>query len=291
MGQPGQKTNFVHENSMTSRDQFRGVLVVGYITRRFDSMAYSRYFLADFTTEALRPLLADNAPVVALVPVGSVEPHGPHLPLRTDTIIGESAALRAAEKLEKRSILALVGPSIPYGVTKFAEGFAGAISVTESALVNFLQAIVHGYIEAGFAHVCLVNNHLEPAHDAAVRQSIADMPKGRASVASPLTRRHARTLSAEFKSGACHAGRYETSLVLAATPEIVAQARAQQLPALATSLSTGIREGKTNFLMMGMTEAYTGAPAEASAEEGRELTDKLAEMIVIEVEEGLAART
>jgi creatinine amidohydrolase len=55
-------------------------------------------------------------------------------------------------------------------------------------------------------------------------------------------------------------------------------------------LSTGIREGKTNFLAMGMTEAYTGAPAEASREEGLDLTDKLAEMIVIEVEEGLAAQ-
>jgi creatinine amidohydrolase len=41
---------------------------------------------------------------------------------------------------------------------------------------------------------------------------------------------------------------------------------------------------------MGMTEAYTGAPAEASAEEGRDLTDKLADMIVIEVEEGLGAK-
>lgn len=267
------------------------MLLVGHITDRFDSMSYSRYFLADFTTEALRPFLAGNAPVVALVPVGSVEPHGPHLPLRTDTIIGESAALRAAEKLETREIKALIGPSVPYGVTKFAEGFAGAISVTESALVIFLQAIVNGYLNAGFAHVCLVNNHLEPAHDAAVRQSIVDLPKGRASVASPLTRRHARTLSAEFKSGACHAGRYETSLILAATPEIVERQRALELPALSTSLSTGIREGKTNFLAMGMTDAYTGAPAEASAEEGRELTDKLADMIVVEVEEGLAART
>jgi creatinine amidohydrolase len=228
--------------------------------------------------------------VAVLVPVGSVEPHGPHLPLRTDTIISESAANRAAEKLETRGIKALVGPSIPYGVTRFAEGFAGAVSVTESALVGFLHAVIVGYVEAGFAHVCLVNNHLEPAHDAAVRRAIEGISRGRASVASPLTRRHARTLSPEFKSGACHAGRYETSLVLAAAPDLVQRARAESLPTLTTSLSTGIREGKTNFLAMGMTEAYTGAPAEASREEGQDLTDKLAEMIVIEVEEGFGAK-
>ena len=150
-------------------------------------------YLGDFTTETLGTLLSGPLPVVVLVPVGSVEPHGPHLPLRTDTIIGESAAQRAAEKLDKREIKALVGPSIPYGVTRFAEGFAGAISVPESALVGFLHAVVSGYLEAGFAHVCLVNNHLEPAHDAAVRQSIEGIVPGRASIASPLTRRHART--------------------------------------------------------------------------------------------------
>lgn len=251
-------------------------------------MSSARFFLADFTTETLRPLLAAAAPVAVLVPVGSVEPHGPHLPLRTDTIIGEAAALRGAELLESRGTNALIGPSVPYGVTRFAEGFAGAISVTESALVGFLHAIVHGYLDAGFAHVCLVNNHLEPAHDAAVRKSIEGVAQGRASVASPLTRRFARALSPEFKSGACHAGRYETSIVLAANPDIVHRDLMATLPTLTTSLSDGIREGKTNFLAMGMTEAYTGAPAEASVDEGRELTNKLGEMIVTEVEESLA---
>ncbi len=250
-------------------------------------MQIRRFFLADFTTETLRPLLQGTSPMVALVPVGSVEPHGPHLPLRTDTIIGEAAAERGAELLQSKNIMALVGPSVPYGVTKFAEGFAGAVSVKESALVAFLHAVVAGYLDAGFVHVCLVNNHLEPAHDSAVRKAIEGFPSGRASVASPLTRRFARTLSAEFKSGACHAGRYETSIVLAAEPNVVDIARASELPALSTSLSDGIRNGKSNFLAMGMTAAYTGAPAEATAEEGRALAQKLAEMIATEVEEAL----
>ena len=266
------------------------MLVVPHITQPIDRMNLRRLFLADFTTDALRLLLAGPSPVVVLVPVGSVEPHGPHLPLATDTLIGEAAAKRAAEMLESRSVRALVGPSIPYGVTRFADGFAGAISVTESALTGFLHAVVTGYLAAGFAHVCLVNNHLEPAHDEAVRRAIAEILTGRASVASPLTKRFARTLSAEFKSGACHAGRYETSLVLTAAPDLVDRVRASSLPSLDTSLSAGIRDGKSSFLAMGLTDAYTGAPAEGSAEEGRALTDKLAEMIVTEVEEGLLAK-
>lgn len=248
--------------------------------------------IAELTTESLRALLGTHA-VVALVPMGSVEPHGPHLPLGTDTVISEAAILRAASILEGqpgRPIAALLGPAIPYGVTCFAEGFAGAISVSAGALTAFARAVVDGYLASGFSHVCLVNNHLEPAHDAAVRAAATGFAAGRVSVACPLSRRWGRTLSPEFKSGACHAGRYETSLVLAAAPETVNTAAASALPDLAVSLSDGIKAGQTSFLAMGLDQAYTGAPARASAEEGVDLLERLATMIATEVQEGLALR-
>ncbi|MRG91722.1 creatininase family protein [Polyangium spumosum] len=253
-------------------------------------MRERRPYLANLTTQTLQSLLTGPTPPVVLVPVGSVEPHGPHLPLGTDTIIGDAVAERAAALLYARGTVALVGPGVPYGVTRFAEGFAGAVTVTEAALVAFLRAVIDGYLAAGFGHVCLVSNHLEPAHDAAVRASIEGFAQGRASVASPLSRRWARTLTAEFKSGACHAGRYETSIVLAAAPDTVDRARMDALPALGISLSDGIRQGKTSFLAMGITDAYTGAPAEATAEEGRDSIERLATMVVGEVEDGLAAK-
>jgi creatinine amidohydrolase len=245
--------------------------------------------IADLTTTRLRALLDEGAPVVALVPLGSVEPHGPHLPLGTDTLISEEAASRACRLLADRGVVALVAPSVGYGVTRFAEGFAGAISIPAAALTAFARAVVEGYLEAGLSHVSLVNNHLEPAHDAAVRAAIEGLPRGRASVACPLTRRWARTLSAEFKSGACHAGRYETSLVLAAAPFAVDLETAQGLPAIGTSLSEGIKAGKASFRAMGLDRAYTGAPSEASAVEGQELFEQLAIMITAEVSEALAA--
>jgi creatinine amidohydrolase len=245
--------------------------------------------IADLTTEALRALLGTHA-VVALVPMGSVEPHGPHLPLGTDTVISEAAILRAVTLLEGqpgRPLAALLAPPIPYGVTCFAEGFAGAISVSAEALTAFARAVVAGYLASGFSHVCLVNNHLEPAHDAAVRAAVTGFAAGRASVACPLSRRWGRTLSPEFKSGACHAGRYETSLVLAAAPGSVDTAAASALPDLDVSLSDGIKAGQTSFLAMGLDQAYTGAPARASAEEGVELLGRLATMIATEVLDAL----
>ena len=247
--------------------------------------------ISELTTESLKALLGTHA-VVALVPVGSVEPHGPHLPLGTDTVISEASILRAVTLLEsapRRSIAALVAPAIPYGVTCFAEGFAGAISVPAEALTAFARAVVAGYLATGFTHVCLVNNHLEPAHDAAVRAAVVGFPPGRASVACPLSRRWGRTLSPEFKSGDCHAGRYETSLVLAAAPETVDAAEASALPDLEVSLSEGIKAGKNSFRAMGLDQAYTGAPARASAEEGAELLGRLATMIASEILESLDA--
>lgn len=245
--------------------------------------------LGELTTGELAELLSGSAPCVALVPVGSIEPHGPHLPLATDTLISEAATEQAALRLRARGVTALVAPPVGYGVTNFAAGFAGAISIPAPALTAFLGAVAAAYLTARFAHVCLINNHLEPEHDAAVRAAIAGLPAGRASVACPLSRRWARTLSAEFRSGACHAGRYETSLVLAAAPALVHEDVARALPDLDVSLSAGIRTGAKSFRSMGMDAAYTGAPREASGDEGRAQLELLATMIVAEVEEGLAS--
>ncbi len=243
-----------------------------------------RYALAGLTTDEVRAVLT-CPPCVVLLPVGSVEPHGPHLPLETDTRISEETADRAAGVLGERGVATYVAPSIPYGVTEFAAGFPGAVGVPGAVLTLLLGAVVKRFLADGWSHVCLVNNHLEPAHDDAVRLSVATLAPGRASVACPLTRRWGRTLSDEFKRGNCHAGRYETSLVLAAQGHVHDGWRS--LPDVAVSLSDGIKGGKATFAAMGMARAYTGAPAEASTEEGEGLYGKLTEMVVTEVLEAL----
>lgn len=245
--------------------------------------------LGELSTLELEGLLSKAGKYsAALVPVGSVEPHGPHLPLATDTLISEAAALRACDVLQaQKNVFTLVSPPISYGVTCFAEGFAGAVSIAPDILTSFLHAVVQGLLNTGFSHVCLVNNHLEPAHDAAVQKAAIGFEAGRCSIASPLTRRWARTLSAEFKSGACHAGRYETSMIMSAAPSLVDIDKAKALPDLSISLSDGIKAGLSTFRSMGMDKAYTGSPMQASSEEGEELLGKLSDMIVACVTEAL----
>ncbi len=242
-------------------------------------------FLARHTTATLRALLAGKRAVIALVPVGSTEPHGPHLGLGTDVVISAAACIKAAELLDRRGTLAtVIAPSVSYGVTDCAQGFAGAVSVPGPVLTAYLTAICEGLLAQGVRHVCLVNNHLEPAQDAAVR---AVERAGKISVACPLTRKWARTLSAEFKSGACHAGRYETSIVMAAAPELVDDAVRAQLQPVPISLSEKLAAGVTTFAAMGMTEAYAGDPAAATLEEGQQMIGRLAEMVVGEIREAL----
>lgn len=251
--------------------------------------------LARYTTTTLAAALAEADAAVVLWPVGSTEPHGPHLPLCTDTLIAEENARRAALRLRSEGLFAVIAPSLPYGVTDFAEGFVGAISIPAEALVAVLAAGAARFLDDGFAHVSLINHHLEPgqleALDAA-RQAVAGAYGAHAVTAPRVTsRRWGSRLGAEFKSGACHAGRYEGSLMLATAPERVDMATARKLPPLDISLSKAIAAGRDRFVDAGMHEAYTGDPAAADAAEGDLLYAVLAEMVATEVLEALAKRS
>lgn len=229
--------------------------------------------------------LAAAGNLVVLLPVGSVEPHGPHMSLTTDTTISIGAARRAAALLAADDIVAVLAPPVAYGVTECAAAFPGAVSIGASTLTAFLADVARGYLGSGVAHVCLINNHLEPAHDSAVREAVKGIDG--ASVACPLERRWARTLSAEFKSGACHAGQYETSLILAEAPGGVDTAVCAGLAANPASLSEALAKGITDFVEMGLPDAYAGDPASATADEGEALYGRLAEMVRTTVLEAL----
>jgi len=221
------------------------------------------------------------------VPVGSTEPHGPHLGLGTDVVISAAACVRATELLERKGpLVGVIAPAISYGVTECAAGFPGAVSVPAAVLTAYVAAVCDGLLAQGVRHVCLVNNHLEPAHDAAIRAVLPGRER-KVSAACPLTKKWARTLSEEFKSGACHAGQYETSIVMAAAPELVDEAARQALPAVPISLSKQLAAGVTTFAAMGLEQAYAGDPKAATVEEGERLILRLAEMVVGEIREAL----
>lgn len=250
--------------------------------------------LGDLTTEDLRAMLEGTA-AVALIPIGSTEPHGPHLPLATDAILSDEACVRAARVLRDRGIAATVAPVVAFGVTHYAQGFRGAIGVRAETLVSLLYDVASRLLDDGFAQVSFVNNHLEPEHVDAISRALEAVSgeRGPTCVSFPnqLTKRWGRTLTDEFKSGACHAGRYEGSLVLAARGDLVRADVARDLPAVPVSLSDAIKNAQgapVTFHEIGMDRAYCGAPADATREEGESTYARLVDMIVTEVTEKLA---
>ena len=237
-----------------------------------------------------RVLAESKGRVVALLPVGSTEPHGPHLPLATDVIISVEAARRAARRLSTRGIAALVLPAVPYSVTEFGRDFAGALGLTSETTRALVSEICVAALSRGFAACCLVNSHLEPDHLAALRAAAADASSrtGRPVLFPDKTqRRWSATLTDEFRSGACHAGRYESSLVMAAEPDLVDEETRRGLPAVPISIGRKIKEGARTFLEAGGDRAYFGDPAAATREEGEASYEALASMIETAVLEGM----
>jgi creatinine amidohydrolase len=232
--------------------------------------------LSELTWTEARDVLARGA--VALLPAGATEAHGPHLPLATDVIIAREAARRAQRLLTAENIAALVLPPLAYAVTEYASEFAGTISLSFDTARALARDVILGAIRTGFRGVVVCNAHLEPDNLRALRDACEAAVASGAKVAFPdVTRKpHALRLGEEFRSGACHAGRYETSLVLAADPFLVRAELAATLPANPTSLSRAIREGKKTFLDAGGRNAYFGDPAAASAVEGEHLYRELA---------------
>ncbi len=239
-------------------------------------------FLKELTFEEAQ----EAAGSVAFLPTGATEAHGPHLPLSTDVIISEEGARRAALLLRERGGRAIVLPPLAYAVTEFAAPFGGTISLPFDTAKALIRDVILGAGRAGFPAVVLCNAHLEPDNLRALYEAMAEAKEAGMKVAFPdVTRKpHALRLGEEFRSGACHAGQYETSLVLAANAPLVRD-KHRALTANPSSLSVAIREGKKNFLEAGGPEAYFGYPADATIAEGHTLYDTMADIFASAAQE------
>ncbi|MEK6323641.1 MAG: creatininase family protein [Acidobacteriota bacterium] len=232
--------------------------------------------------------------VVAILPVGATEAHGPHLPLATDVIISEEMSHRAAEKLNAKGVEALVLPAVAYSVTDFSADFPGTISIKKETAVALIHDICVALYEQGARLVAIANSHLEPEHVDSINKAIEKvMQKTGRAIAFPDKRRRrwAEKLTEEFRRGDCHAGSYETSLVMAARPELVREDIRKSLERVPISIAEKITEGARTFTEAGGAEAYFGDPRAASREEGEATYEALSDMIVSSVMEMLEANS
>jgi len=209
--------------------------------------------LADTST----PEVVRGATVV--VPVGSCEQHGPHLPLDTDTVIAEAVARRVADQLD-----AYVAPAVAYGASGEHQSFPGTVSLGSAALRTVLVELVRS-LRTWAGMVLLVNGH--GGNASTVRSAVGQL----------VAEGHEVTwLACDPGPGAdAHAGRAETSLMLHLRPPSVRLERAAAgstepladlMPAM---VSGGVAAVSPNGVL--------GDPSGATAEEGRRLLEAMVE--------------
>jgi creatinine amidohydrolase len=236
--------------------------------------------LGDLTYEDVRAL--DRARTVAILPVGALEAHGPHLPLATDMIIAQGMARAGAARIVRHGVHVVVLPALPFTAAPFGAAFGGTISVAAATVTALILDLARELTRHGFGALAIANAHLDPAHLGALAEAVSGArAEGLLPVVAPdLTKKAlAARLTEEFRSGACHAGRYEGSVVMALRPELVRDEIRRGLPANPSSLSVAIRNGVATFEEAGGPRAYFGWPADATAEEGRTTVESLGEIL------------
>ncbi|NJL29867.1 MAG: creatininase family protein [Thermoanaerobaculia bacterium] len=154
---------------------------------------------------------------------------------------------------------------------ELCRGLPGHDSLRPETVTAVIVDIAGALARMGVRDLVLANSHFDPTHLGSIYAAIEQIRTAAeiAVIFPDVTRKPwASRLTDEFKSGACHAGRYEGSIVLARRPDLVREAVSKSLVANPASLSVAIREGKKSFEEAGGPDAYFGDPAAATAEEG-----------------------
>ncbi len=102
-----------------------------------------------------------------LLPFGTVEAHGPHLPLGTDQLQAEYLCVQVAARVN-----GLVAPALPYGVCRTLRNFPGTVSLAPATLQAVAREIVAEYVRHGGRKLALITGHAEPAQMAALREAV-----------------------------------------------------------------------------------------------------------------------
>jgi creatinine amidohydrolase len=214
-----------------------------------------------YLSHAAWPEIADGPLVLA--PLGSVEQHGHHLPLSTDTSVACAVAEAAVGAFDG----ALLAPALPYGASGEHEGFPGTISIGTEALTGLL--VEYGRSAGRWAgRVLLVNGHG------------GNLDALRAAV--PLLRSEGRDVAwfpCGVTGGDAHAGRTETSLMLHVEPHGV------RVNAAVAGVTTPIGRLLPRLRSEGVRgvspTGVLGDPAGASPQEGAVLLDELVDRLVL----------
>lgn len=208
---------------------------------------------------------------IVLVPLGSTEQHGPHLPFTTDTIIAESVARAAAPRIaEVVGAPVVVAPALPYGSSGEHQAFPGTISIGHEALRLVLVELIRS-VSTWAREIVLVNGH---GGNAITLKAVVDQMR--------VEQHHVSSIPCALETATdAHAGHDETSVLLHLTPDLVRMdvaqpGNTQPLPEILPELMrAGVRPVSATGVL--------GDPTRADASTGRASFDALVDRVVAHV--------
>lgn len=250
-----------------------------------------KVLLEEMTWEEVQEAIKNGIDTV-LVIAGSIEQHGPHLPIGTDTVLGYEWGRAIAQELGS----VLVAPVIRPGLSSHHLGFPGTITLADRVFQNVLKSYVQCLIETGFRHIIIICSH--GGNIQAVKQILPLLKKEyseRASIEAvlgieqkdELINRWLETNGYSKGEAGVHAGLSETSCMLALRPDSV---RLEKVKPGYTGVIDG-RELHQRGLRVFTENGVLGDPTRASEELGKQINRMTIEFYCKEIRRILNSKT
>ncbi len=225
----------------------------------------------------------DNGTQTAIVSVGSIEQHGPHLPLNMDTLDGDELSRRIAAKLGD----ALAAPTIRPGCSGHHMEFPGTITVPPETLMDVIRSYCRSLDEHGFEYIVLIPTHggnfgpvKTVAPDVAREIDAKVIPLADLDEHMQLLNEGLREAGIEYEQDVIHAGAAETAVVLAVDEDLVRIENIECGPEGGISTARLLSEGFKTITENGVL----GDPREATAEAGETIIQTVVATYVDHIE-------
>ena len=235
--------------------------------------------LAEMTRDQISAVASD---AIAVLPTASVEQHGPHLPVITDTLLCGTVAQKAAEIAEATTSV-VVAPVLCYGNSHHHRPFAGVLSLTSHTFMEAVTEILEGLVLSGFRKLMVLNGHGgNTDSNAVVGLDFVNRLAHPVSIATGAywdIARASLTDQGLIDNGLIpgHAGQFETALVMAIRPDLVNEKGLGQVKNL-TKEDQGLFSNMAGATVQthgtwAASPGYTDYPAAATPEQGQAMLE------------------
>jgi len=206
------------------------------------------------------------------IPFGSVEEHGAHLPLSTDTILAYEVGKKASQQVPL-----FVAPPVHYGNCRSTSCHPGTISIRTATLASLLKDIVRSLQSQGLRNFIVLTGHAGGAHRLSLQDAgedlMSELPDIRMAVVTEYDLAAGEGREIIETAGDSHAGEIETSRILHSHPHLVKGSSPEEYPSFPAGI---LVRDKRRYWPGGVW----GNPAKATAEKGKRLEELVVAKVV-----------